>query len=487
MKFWNPEKIPVILYEVFTKVEKLRELKGLKDLKVRAEGQIIILLMLFMIFELSGAALDLPARTLTVVTDQIGSGSVYAQADNLKAEERYNSVELEIFSWWTAPGEREGLDYLIYSFQEEYPEIEVVNAAVEGGAGVNAKDVLKIRLLRNIPPDTFQVHAGAELKDTFIAGDYLRPITELWQEQGWQEVFPEELQEMVRERGEYYSLPVTVHRSNRLWYNKEMLAEYGLKPPQSPEELTAVVKILAEEGETPLALSSRNLWPITHLFETLLAAEASPDQYRALVRGERSWKSPEVERTLEIMQKLLAHVNEDHASLTWHEASEMVLQQEAVMTIMGTWTRGYFAARSAVQNEDYGSVVLAGNNPSFLLVVDTFAMPSATENQDFTRKWLEFISRREIQEKFTEVLGASPPRSDISHEDLSSGVREDYLDLLDQEILPSIVHGAAAREVFVNALNEELNVFLYENNISGTMEVLNQLAEIYLKPLRGRR
>ncbi|GEM_PF-1140532 len=492
MKIWYPVKFRGILQSGSRKLTKfkksrvLQELKLLQKLKVLpglrdlAEGQIIFLLILIMVIVFSGTASFLPFRLLQ---GPVGKDSGSVRAEDFQAEEIFNPAELEIFSWWTAPGEREGLEYLINSFQEEYPEIEVVNAAVEGGAGVNAKDVLKIRLLRNIPPDTFQVHAGAELKDTFIAGDYLNPLTELWQEQGWQEVFPEKLTEMVRKKGEYYSLPVTAHRSNRLWYNKEMLADYGLQPPRTPDELLSTVKALAEKDEIPLALGSRNLWPITHLFETLLAALAEPEQFEALVRGERSWGSPEVERTLEIMQELLTHVNEDHASLSWHEACELILQREAALTVMGTWARGYFAARNASLDEDYGSVVLAGENQVFLLVVDTFAMPAATENQSFTRKWLEFISRREIQGKFTEILGAAPPRSDIKSEELISGTREDHLDLLNQQnLLPSIAHGAAAREVFVNALNQELNVFLYENDISGTLEELKLLAEIYLIP-----
>lgn len=400
-------------------------------------------------------------------------------AESLNPEN--NPGELEIFSWWTAPGEEQGLQYLMDSFQKEYPHINVVNAAVEGGAGINAKDVLKIRLLRDRPPDTFQVHGGAELKDTFIAGDYLSPITDLWQAQGWRESFFSEIAEMVEVEGEYYSLPVTIHRANRLWYNQNIFSKHDISPPGTPRELVETAEQLAEKDITPLALSSRNLWPTTHLFETLLAAVATAEEYNSLVTGEKSWQSPPVEETLKYLQEILAYVNPDHAGLNWHQACERVLEEKAAMTVMGTWARGFFNARGAEKGEDYGAAVINSEQPVFLLVVDTFALPAEAAQSEYTYRWLEQAAEPRVQKKFTEILGAVPPHKDIAVEELTPGIAEDRKDLQRSQLVPSLVHGAAAREVFISALNEELNVFLYENEIFETMKELENLAEIYLR------
>ena len=68
--------------------------------------------------------------------------------------------KVEIFSWWTAGGEAEGLEALIEVFNQKYPEIEVINATVAGGAGSNAKAVLASRMQGGNAPDSFQVPAG---------------------------------------------------------------------------------------------------------------------------------------------------------------------------------------------------------------------------------------------------------------------------------------------------------------------------------------
>ncbi|MCS7202753.1 MAG: carbohydrate ABC transporter substrate-binding protein, partial [Dictyoglomus sp.] len=50
--------------------------------------------------------------------------------------------KLEIFSWWTAGGEAEGLQALFDIFKKKYPNVEIINATVAGGAGAQAKAVL---------------------------------------------------------------------------------------------------------------------------------------------------------------------------------------------------------------------------------------------------------------------------------------------------------------------------------------------------------
>ena len=87
------------------------------------------------------------------------------------------SGSLEIFSWWTAGGEADGLAEMFKIYQQKYPGVKIVNAAVAGGAGSNAKAVLATRMQGGKPPDSFQVHAGQELISTWVKADKMEPIT----------------------------------------------------------------------------------------------------------------------------------------------------------------------------------------------------------------------------------------------------------------------------------------------------------------------
>ena len=91
----------------------------------------------------------------------------------------------ELFSWWTGGGEAAGLEAMIGVFEEYYPNVEVVNAAVAGGAGTNARAVLATRLQAGDPPGSWQGHAGQELIGTYVAAGQLEPLNFLYEEMGW--------------------------------------------------------------------------------------------------------------------------------------------------------------------------------------------------------------------------------------------------------------------------------------------------------------
>ena len=106
------------------------------------------------------------------------------------------SGDLEIFSWW-AGDEGPALDALIRLYESQNPGVNVVNATVTGGSGVNARAVLKTRMLGGDPPDSFQVHAGQELIGTWVAADRMLDLSPLFAEQGWNDVFPDDLLELL--------------------------------------------------------------------------------------------------------------------------------------------------------------------------------------------------------------------------------------------------------------------------------------------------
>src|SRR4030042_1667028 len=133
--------------------------------------------------------------------------------------------KLEIFSWW-AGDEGPALEALIARYNALYPKVQVINATVTGGSGVNARAVLKTRMLGGDPPDSFQVHAGQELIGTWVVANRMEDLSGLFKSEGWLTKFPPGLISLLSAKGGIWSVPVNIHRSNVLWYNPAKLKEW---------------------------------------------------------------------------------------------------------------------------------------------------------------------------------------------------------------------------------------------------------------------
>jgi glucose/mannose transport system substrate-binding protein len=389
--------------------------------------------------------------------------------------------EVEIFSWWTGGGEEEGLNALIELFNEEYPDVEVINATVAGGAGSNAKAVLKTRMVGGNPPDSFQVHGGAELVDTYVETGMMQPITGLLEEWGVKDKFNQQILEMSSYEGEYYSIPVNVHRSNATFYNKEVLAENNVEPPTDLASFKEALAKLDEAGVVPLALGDTNKWPAGQVFETLLVATLGPDGYNGLWNGETAADDPAIREALVHFKDLMQYVNEDHSALTWQDATQMVHEGEAAFNIMGDWAEGYLKTLGWTPGEDFGWMPVPGTEGSFVVVTDTFGLPKGAPNPENAKKWLKIIASKEGQDTFNPIKGSIPARLDADKSKYDPYLTDTMNDFANDTLTPSIVHGSAAPEGFITAMNDTINSFITTGDVDQAFENFQANYEEYVQ------
>ena len=165
------------------------------------------------------SALGAGGALLAACVAPAAPGVAPAAATAVPAEAGAAGSALEIFSWWTSGGEVEALNALYEIFSAQYPDVEIQNAALAGGAGQggNMKALLETRMMGGQPPDSFQVHLGRELIDSNVIPGRMEPLDWLYEEAGFNEVFPKELIDIASYDGKPWSVPGNIHRSNVLW------------------------------------------------------------------------------------------------------------------------------------------------------------------------------------------------------------------------------------------------------------------------------
>ncbi|MBO8166626.1 MAG: carbohydrate ABC transporter substrate-binding protein [Kosmotoga sp.] len=394
----------------------------------------------------------------------------------------FASNQLEIFSWWTGGGEEEGLLALYDVFHKYYPDVEIINATVAGGAGTNAKAVLKTRMLGGNPPDSFQVHGGMELIDTYVVTGMMEPITGLLEQWGIKDKFPADILRICSYNGEIYSIPVNVHRGNVVFYNKAILEEVGIKelPATWPEFIEALKKIKAA-GYVPLALGDKNKWTATHLFEDILLSTLGAYNYNGLWNGRTSFDHQGVKEALEFFKELMNYINENHASLTWQDATLLVFEGKAAFNVMGDWAEGYLKTLGWTPGKEFGWMTVPGTKGSFMVVTDTFGLPKNAPHRENAIKWLKIISSVEGQDTFNPIKGSIPARIDAD-----KSLYDDYLtwsmnDFATNALCPSIIHGSAAPEGFATALNDTINMYITTKDVKKALREITYAAEDYLE------
>ena len=378
--------------------------------------------------------------------------------------------KVEVFSWWTGGGEAAGLEAMIKVFNAKNPTIEFINAAVAGGAGTNARAVLATRLQAGDPPDSWQGHAGQELIGTYVAGKQIQPLNDLYEAEGWLAVMPKTLIPLISDNGNIYSVPVNIHRANVLWYNPAVLEANGVAIPTTMDEWFAAMDTLQAAGVTPLALGEQ--WTKMHLMETILLGSLGPNKYNGLWSGSTDWGSAEVKGALDNFAKALTYPNSDSASLSWQDASQLVINGDAAFNVMGDWAEGYFRELGKAPNTDYGWAPVPGSVGVFQFLSDSFVLAVGAPDEDGAMAWLKIAGSKEGQEAFNPVKGSICARTDCDKNLFGVYLQSAMDDWASNTVVGSLTHGVVANDSWKSEIDTALGLFIQDGNVDGFQAAL---------------
>ena len=354
------------------------------------------------------------------------------------------SGKIEVFSWWTSGSEDAALQAIISAAVKANSGLEVVNAAVAGGAGTNAKQVLATRLAGGDVPEIWQTHPGGELGQ-YVDQGVLADMTAVYKSEGWDKVVPKDLVASMTYNGKTYSVLTGVHRANTMWISSAAQKKAGVSLSGSltwPTFKAAALKMKAK-GIDPICLGDKDIWTAAQLLEALIVAEEGAAGWTALLDGSKKWTSAGVKKAVANFNEAMTWVNKDHKALDWTGAVAALAKGTCGVNIMGDWAYGELLVKqNKVDGKDF-TYATFGDANTFVTVGDSFVIGKTAKNQAGAVAFAKAIMDPKVQLAFNKLKGSAPVRSDVSTKTLGKYQQGAAKVLANGKKVPSLVHGQA--------------------------------------------
>jgi len=372
--------------------------------------------------------------------------------------------KIEVFSWWTSGSEDAALQAIISAAKAANPGLEVINAAVAGGSGTNAKQVLATRLAGGDAPEIWQTHPGGELGG-YVDQEVLTDMTALYKSEGWDKVVPKDLVESMTYNKKTYSVLTGVHRANTMWISSAAQKKAGVSLSGSltwPKFKAAALKMKAK-GIDPICLGDKDIWTAAQLLEALIVAEEGAAGWTALLNGSKKWTSAGVKKAVANFNEAMTWTNKDHKALDWTGAVAALAKGTCGVNIMGDWAYGELLVKQKkVDGKDF-TYATFGDANTFVTVGDSFVIGKTAKNQAGAIAFAKAIMDPKVQLAFNKLKGSAPVRSDVSTKTLGNYQQGAAKVLANGKKVPSLVHGQALVAAAVGAAYQEAVTLLQAN------------------------
>lgn len=198
-------------------------------------------------------------------------------------------------------------------------------------------------------PDIFMSWSKSDIEPLMEAGA-IKPLDEFIEKDAKlkDSFLPAVFEEQVVD-GKTYGIPMRGTAPNFLFYNKQVLADNGLEPAKTWDELVDQVKTLKDKGLIPIAISGAAKWAQQQWYQYLFTRLAGNDAVAKGLAGDESvWKSAESKKALEMLRELVDAGafgnNYDSVQYTADGSPALVRSGKAAYELMGTW---YYADETA--------------------------------------------------------------------------------------------------------------------------------------------
>jgi len=385
--------------------------------------------------------------------------------------------EVEVLHWWTSGGEAASVAVLKELLEAEGHTWK--DFAVAGGGGDQAMTVLKSRAVAGNPPAAAQVK-GPQIQ---LWGDegVLTNLDDVAKAEGWDDLLPKVVADVMKYKGNYVAVPVNVHRINWMWCNPEVFKKAGAEIPTTWEEFEAACKKIQAAGLIPVAWGGQP-WQEATVFEIIVAGVGGTDFYKKTMidADPSSLNSPTMVKVLETFKMIKQYTDPGAPGRDWNLATAMVIKGEAAMQFMGDWAKGEFKAAGKEANVDYIAAVAPGTSKQFIFNIDSFIMFKVQEKNVAAQKAMaRLILEPKFQEVFNINKGSIPVRMGMSEEPFDAPGRLAMKDFTETSksggLIPSMAHEMAVMPAIRGAIMDV--VTNYYNSDMSAEDAAAQLAD----------
>ncbi|MGV9347364.1 extracellular solute-binding protein [Streptomyces spiralis] len=158
--------------------------------------------------------------------------------------------------------------------------------------------------------------------------------------------------------GKIYAMPCETVQPIILFYNKKVFDHVGVKPPESWDDIMALVPKFNAKGIAPFSLGGQSQWTNMMWLEFLFDRIGGPEVFQAVIEGEKNaWSNPAAITALTKVQELVKANGfiKGFSSITADSNADQALLYtgKAAMMLHGAWSYG-------IQQSDGGDFVSSG-------------------------------------------------------------------------------------------------------------------------------
>lgn len=372
---------------------------------------------------------------------------------------------LTVVQTWQSPNEIKAFNVLETRFNESDLTITTLQPS---DASLDGSEAIKGLANSLAETPTLLSLSNEELRQWYDLRQ-LHSLTQIAQEQNWAERIPPEILETVTHRGQIIAAPISVHTSNWVWANKQLVDATGIDYQASWTDLLAVLQALADDGVTPIAHDGSSEQDLL-IFETLYLADFGAGKYTELFDqlNQTALRNAEDDFTnvLTKMAQLKPYIQRLDASSGWHDAIAMLTANTAGLVIQGDWAHGELARQGRIANQHYYCTAFPGEYDALSLRVDAIAALNA-RSQPITpaqRSALKVIMDKDAQYFFNNYKGGLPAISGTGLESISEclqfAVQRKQQALSAGTLVPSLSQGMAVRDVIRREIAAVIHAFM---------------------------
>ncbi len=267
--------------------------------------------------------------------------------------------------------------------------------------------IIHAHITSDEPPDVMSGLIVGVLRE-HVENGRIADISDLWQEQGWDDIFPASLKEMVTLDGKQYFIPMAI-QWNSIFYRKSVFEQVDLTPPTTWDELLTACDTLNAANITPFTVAMSS-WPppagfwFTHINMRL----NGPEFHEDLMRGEEQYDDPRVRAIFEHWQQLFNHncFDEDAPHNTYTNGINEYTAASVAMYNHGEWLYEFIPKPV---KEDTGTFVFPTINPDVeqgeLVPMYGAFIHTDAPNPEQARNFLIYLARAASQQSNYDALG----------------------------------------------------------------------------------